>query len=207
MKNIKLSFLTWACVSSMVFAGGDIDAPVEPLQEQVMDTPEAEMSEKSDFYAGLLLSVISTRESGVSLNFASGTSGQVRIGNAGILAGYDINPYVAVEARYSASIAKKDNAKMSSLSVFIKPQYPVSEELSVYGLLGYGQVKIDSKNQSNVDVSKGAFQWGLGVDYEVIADISMFVEYASLAHNIDGTFLTADSASVDALNVGLTYRF
>jgi len=41
----------------------------------------------------------------------------------------------------------------------------------------------------------------------VTSDISMFVEYASLAHNIDGTFLTDNSASVDALSVGLTYRF
>jgi len=207
MKTIKLSFLAWACVSSAVFAGGDIDAPLEPLQEQVMDTPEAEMSEKSDFYAGLALSVISMREAGVSLNFASAKVGADRVGNAALLVGYDINQYVAAEARYTASIAKKDNAKMSSISIFLKPQYPVSEELSIYGLLGYGQVKIDSNNQTNVDVSKGAFQWGLGLDYDVTSDISMFVEYASLAHNIDGTFLTSDSASVDALSVGLTYRF
>jgi len=205
MKTIKLSFLAWACVSSMTFAGGEIDAPA--VEEQGVETLEVEVNEKSDFYVGLALSALSVRESGTSLNFASEKTGQDRIGNAALLVGYDINEYVAAEARYTASIAKKDNAKMSSISIFLKPQYPVSEELSVYGLLGYGQVKIDSNNQTNVDVSKGAFQWGLGIDYDVTSDISMFVEYASLAHNIDGTFLTSDSASVDALSVGLTYRF
>ena len=205
MKTIKLSVLAWACVSSIVFAGGDIDVPT--LQEQGVETPEVEVSEKSNFYAGLALSVVSARESGASLSFTSHKRGADRVGNATLLVGYDINSYVAAEARYTASVAKKDNAKMSSLSIFLKPQYEVSEEFSVYGLLGYGKVKIDSNNQTNIDVSKGSFQWGLGLDYDVTSDISMFVEYASLAHNIDGTFLTDDSASVDALSVGLTYRF
>jgi len=207
MKNIKLSVLALMSVSSMAFAGGDIDAPV--VQEEIPYTPDTPvvMGEKSNFYAGFALSALSVRESGATLNFASGETGADRIGNATLLAGYDINSYVAVEARYTTAITSDDKAKMSGISIFLKPQYEVSDELALYGLLGYGKVKIDSKNHSNVDVSKGGFQWGLGLSYDITPEISTFVEYASLAHNMDGTFLTDDSASVDALSIGLTYRF
>ena len=203
MKNIKLLLLSWISVSSGIFAGGDIDVPV--VEAQVLDTPE--VSEKSDFYAGLALSSVSVRESGVSLNFASVKKGQDRVGNVTLLLGYDINSYVALEGRYTTLVTSEDKAKMNSLSIFLKPQYAVSDELSIYGLLGYGKVKIESQNKANVDVNKGSFQWGLGLDYDLTSDISMFVEYTSLAHNMDGAFITANSASVDALSIGLTYRF
>ena len=204
MKNMKLSFWAWMCVSSMVFAGGDIDAPV--VQEPMPDTTI--MSENNDFYVGLALSVVSARESGVSLSFTSVKEGQDRLGNVTLLAGYDINTYLAIEGRYTATVTQKHISEMSGISIFVKPQYDISEELSVYGLLGYGKVNIDNVGkQTNIDVNKGGFQWGLGTNYDVTDDASIFIEYVSLAKDMDGQFRTSNSADVDTVSIGLIYRF
>jgi len=204
MKNIKLSVLVLMSASSMLFAGGDIEAPV--VQEEIPYTPV--VSENYDFYVGLALSVVSAHESGVSLNFGSEKDGQDRLGNVTLLAGYDINTYLAIEGRYTTTVTQKDVSEMSGISIFLKPQYDISDELSAYGLLGYGKVKIDNvNNYDNVDVDKSGFQWGLGANYDIADDTSIFVEYASLANDMDGEFLSANSVDVDTVSIGLTYKF
>jgi len=125
-----------------------------------------------------------------------------------LLAGYNINTYVAIEGRYTTTVTQKNISEMSGISIFVKPQYNISEELSVYGLLGYGKVNIDNADrQANVNVDKSGFQWGLGANYDVTDDISVFIDYTSLANDMDGNFLNANSVDADALTVGLVYNF
>jgi len=205
MNSIKLSILAFVSASSMVFAGGDIDAPMVVNEEVAVP---AVVSEQSDFYVGLALAAVSTRESGASMSFTSEKEGADRLGNVTLLAGYDFNEYVAVEGRYSTSITQEEIAEMSGFSIFVKPQYAVDEDFSVYGLLGYGSVTLDNTNaQSNVDVDDSGFQWGLGASYKVSNDVSVFVDYTSLANDMDGSYVHANSADVDAVTVGVTYRF
>ena len=206
MKKIKLSILAFVSVSSMVFAGGEIDAPLVSLDEATSTIDASGIH--SDFYVGLALSAVSTRESGVSLSFTSVNKGADRLGNVSFLAGYDFNDYITVEGRYTTSFAKDDTTQMSGFSIFAKPQYAVSEDFSLYGLLGYGTVTLDSATvHNNVDVDDIGFQWGLGANYKVSNEVSVFVDYTSLANDMDGSYIHANSADVDALTVGVTYRF
>jgi outer membrane autotransporter protein len=124
-----------------------------------------------------------------------------------LLAGYSYNEYVAVEGRVSTTIANKDFAKLTSLSLFLKPQYPVTKELNIYALLGYGYVKLDNNNGSNVDVSKSTFQWGLGVSYNLDNNWAVFADYTNLGNNTSGTILNSNEADIDSINVGVTYKF
>ena len=198
MKKITLSALAVVTMSTFGFAGGDI-APVPVVMEE----------ETSPFYIGLGLSAVSTRGSDVGLDIFDVTSGQDRLGNVTFLAGYDFNEYIAVEGRYTTSFTQEDIVEMSGWSLFVKPQYPVTEEFTVYGLLGFGGVTMDSvKTPYLVDVDDTGFQWGLGMSYDVTESITVFGDYTSLASGMDGIYWDGEfEADVDSFTLGVTYKF
>ena len=205
MKKITLSVVTIVTMSSLTFAGGDITPVVVPVG----------IDEVRPFYVGIGLSAVSTRDSHTSLNFFSDKSRQDRTGDITIMAGYEFNPYVAVEGRYMTSVFDEDVLTRDSWGIYVKPQYPVNDEFSIYALLGYGGMTVDGKgssliprNRSNVDDT--GFQWGLGVSYEVMEDITIFADYVNIANDMGADIfwgsLLSDVDS-DALTVGVTYNF
>lgn len=202
MNKIVLSVWAVMAMSSLGFAGGDMK-DVEPAIEPVVVVEE----EKSGLYAGLGLAAVSTRDAEVSVDWG-GTDRQDRLWNVSILAGYDFNEYIAVEGRYTTSFNHEDQVEMSGWSVFAKPQYPVSENFSVYALLGYGGVTLDGINGYIVDVDDTGFQWGLGASYQVMENASFFVDYTFPANDMDGLYFNgAVKVDVDAFTLGVNYHF
>ena len=197
MKKITLSALAVVTMSTFGFAGGDIE-PVPVMME-----------ETSPFYIGLGLSAVSTRGTDADFNIFDKEPGQDRLGNITFLAGYDFNEYIAVEGRYTTSFTQEDIVEMNGWSLFVKPQYPVTEEFTVYGLLGFGGVSMDSVNAAYlVDVDETGFQWGLGMSYDVTETITLFGDYTSLASNMDGIYWDGEfEADSDSFTLGVTYRF
>jgi opacity protein-like surface antigen len=201
MKHVLKSAATVVALGGFVMAGGDI-APVE----SVVDAPMVSAS-TSSFYAGLALSATSTREAAVSMDIFSEKNGQDRLGNFTFQAGYEFNPYIAVEGRYTTSFSYEDYVEMDGWSLFVKPQYPITEELSIYALIGYGGVALDGVSTATIDIDDNGFQWGLGVSYDMMNNFTVFFDYTSLANDMDGTYRTDDQADADALTLGVTYRF
>jgi len=203
MKKIVLSVWAVAAMSSLGFAGGDMK-DVEPAIEPVVAIEEA----KSGFYAGLGLAAVSTRDAEISVDWG-GTDRQDRLGNYSLLAGYDFNEYFAVEGRYTDSFTHDDQTHMSGWSLFAKPQYPVSEDFSVYALLGYGTVDLHGVKGYLVDFDGSTFQWGLGGSYQVMENISLFADYTFPANDMDGSYQGSDAVKldVDAFTVGVNYHF
>ena len=199
MKNITLSALAVITLTSFGFAGGDII----PVEDPVVIVEES----TSSFYLGAGLAVLSARESSTSLSFFSGKTGQDRMLNLTLLAGYNFNPYIGVEGRYTTSIAKDDVVEMDGWSLFVKPQYPITEAFTIYALLGYGGVTLTGINTPLVDIDETGFQWGLGMSYEVTENIGLFMDYTNLANDMEGTYRTDIEADTDALTAGITYRF
>jgi len=197
--NAKLLMVAFASLSGMAFAGGNITP--EPT---VIEEPRAVIYEKSPYYIGLGLSAVSVRSTDSTLSFVSEKSGQDRVGAVSILAGYDLDTYLAVEGRYMVSFLKDDFVEMNNIALYVKPQYPVTEEVSVYGLLGYGNVTLDNTHNSGVDGDKAGFQWGLGTSYQVTEDIALFAEYRALARDIE---TDANKMDVDTVSLGFSYRF
>ncbi len=198
MKKMLLSAIV---LSAAAMAGGDI-APVEPM----VDTPV--VVSEGNFYAGVGIAAVSTRNAAVSMDIFSGKNGQDRLGNVTLQAGYNFNPYIALEGRYTTTFAKEDVVKMSGWSFFVKPQYPITEKISLYALLGYGSVDISGTNGGVVDVDDSGFQWGLGASYDLNEQFELFFDYTSLANDMDGIYGSGiPQADADAFTLGVTYNF
>ncbi len=197
MKKIVFSVCAIVAMSGLVYANGEVEV-----------VPVASEANGSSFYAGLGLSALSARDADASLSFFDVEAGADRLGGISLVAGYNYNENIAVEARYTTSISNEDLVEMSGWSLFVKPQYPVSEAFSVYALLGFGSVNMDGVDGSAVDVDETGFQWGIGASYEVAEDVSVFVDYTSLASDMDGHYYNgAHQVDADALTVGVTYNF
>ena len=203
MKKFTLSLASVIALSSIGFAGGDIEPVPVPLVVEVTENP---------FYVGIAYATTSTRKSSVDLDFFSEKHGQDNMGNITLNAGYVFNPYIAVEGRYTTSFSKEHITDMNGWSLFVKPQYPISSDFSIYALLGFGGVTLDGFDPLNpVDVDDTGFQWGLGVSYSLRSvtqsDVAIFIDYTSLAKDMDGLYMDDLQASVDALTIGVTYSF
>ena len=159
-------------------------------------------------YLGLGFALVSTRDSAVNLNFFSVTTGQDRLGNMSFIVGYNFKNIMAMEGRYSINIIKSDLVTERGWSIFLKPQYPMSDDFKVYALFGYGGVTMEPENNSIVNVDSTGLQWGFGVDYRITERSSIFFDYTSLASGMEGLYYNgALQVDTDALTVGLKYAF
>ena len=202
MKKIVLSVWAVAAMSSLGFAGGDMK-DVEPAIEPVVEIETAE----KNFYVGLGLSALSTGTG--SIDFFNNHKARDRTLNLLFMAGYEFNPYVAVEGRYSTYVYEEDSLNSDTWGIYLKPQYPVNEDFKVYALLGFGGMTVDGVSGVDIDVDDTGFQWGLGASYGVAEDIAIFVDYVSIANDMGADSWLGTSADVDsdALTVGVTYNF
>lgn len=200
MKKIVLS--TAVLLSSLLYGGGSYVPAPEPVP-----TPNVS-SAPSQFYAGLGLAAVSTY--GKKLKWFDGQAGQDRSGAIVGILGYQFMPNIAVEGRLSYGAISTDFSKSLTASVFLKPSYNVTNEIAIYGLVGFGWVKIDGKNGYGDIVKKVSPQIGLGASYKMQENIDVFADYTWLLH--DKTAKTAmpdGSAKVshEALTVGVNYHF
>jgi opacity protein-like surface antigen len=93
------------------------------------------------------------------------------------------------------------------MAIYLKPQYALGD-FSLYGLLGYGMVKYTDLPKGTKDRKESSFQWGLGVEYLVRENISLFADYTRLYDGVglDGHIPNSDVYS-DVVTVGVSYRF
>jgi opacity protein-like surface antigen len=200
MKKITLSLLTTLALGTFAFAGGDID-PVEPKVVIPQIVPEV-VTSNSAFYLGLGYSYLKMDQ--------STTPSKEITGNAGlILAGYDFNDYIGLQARYAMNLGDLTAPTgttadtMMNVGGYLKAMYPISQ-LNVYGLVGYGQTTF----KDTTDHSEAGFQWGAGLDYGFTKNIGMFVDYTRLYDDTSfDTLATGSNVLVDSVNVGVTYSF
>ena len=197
---MKKTLLLSVIASTMIMAGGDI----APIEEPVVVVP---VIDNSSFYIGLAYSYVSAEID------------DTEKGNAySLIAGYNFNQYIAIEGRYGQTFGDMDvsdvayslgncvgdcEREVTYASLYLKPQYPVTESFNIYALLGYGEVQAR-------ETSGNGFQWGLGANYEITENIGIFVDYTSLYNDdLDDVVLpgyTFDS-QITSTNVGLTYSF
>ena len=140
-----------------------------------------------------------------------------------LIAGYNINEYLAVEGRYSFLSEDSYDYKIANVtvgdvgdvdgsvwSIFIKPQYSVTPEFKVYGLLGYGSTTLTETTDGDVDIisEETAFQYGLGGAYEVTTNVEVFADWTRA---LDDDFTTAGfgalTGTTDLYTFGVNYKF
>jgi opacity protein-like surface antigen len=188
-------------LSTSVYAGGKVEAVTEVV-------PYAEIGSKQDtkkLYAGLGVSV------GKAKSYAYGKDTVVDV-TAKI--GYNFSKYVGVEFRGSKGVSDGDQLGHDySYGLYLKPQYPISKELSIYALAGYAQTKISFDNEvafngiSNNYTTQNDFSFGAGLDYHLNTDWSLFFDAVRLVDKsvkkVEGEY----AINVDALTFGLVYHF
>jgi len=203
MKKILFFLMSLSMSTIALFAGGNIAKNIAPVIPIVVE------QETNNLYIGIGLSAVSTRES--SLDFFSVENGQDRTGDISLIAGYDFNEYIAVEGRYMTSVADEDIIERTSWGIYLKPQYPVTEDMKVYALLGFGGFDVSGTNHTgaNIDADDTGFQWGLGGSYKILDNLSIFIDYLNIANNVATTAFVNPNVDIDsdAITIGLLYHF
>jgi len=88
-----------------------------------------------------------------------------------IRGGYDVNEYFGIEARYIDTFWDEGpygGTPLMHAGLFLKPQYPVSERVNLYGLLGYGYTKnLGNGARLNYFDDDWGFSAGVGIEYDL----------------------------------------
>ncbi len=143
--------------------------------------------------------------------------------------GYEFSPYIAAEFRYWRSVSDGDYSLYTSSQypptqgsyenfdawgIYVKPQYPVTEQFSIYGLFGFSGVQVDGDPQWGFDLlDDTAFSWGLGAAVNFTPNISAFVDFVSLYddtyydYGYGYGYYDPNGTQVHTINLGLTYKF
>jgi len=145
----------------------------------------------------------------------------------GAIAGYQYNEYFGLETRFNIGTSgyyktfyirgSKGEYKEdidTQVSLFIKASYPIYTALNVYALAGVAKSKhdltiIESHNDIRptpyiISYSESGFSYGLGLNYEVLPNFKVFIDYKILPD------LKRDSLSISSLNslsFGVNYSF
>ena len=213
MKKLTLSLVTILATSTFAIAGGDI-YPVEPVVEtpMVMDEPST---------GGLYVGVGYGYEKLTIDRANGGNLVDEKFGSVLLDAGYKFNNYIGVEGRYWAGInSSNDLAWRTGLpsditvdawGVYLKPMFPVTNALNIYGLVGYGSADATYEPNNNITITSDSvtgFSWGVGTAFSVTNNWSVFVDYTSIIDGEDGNLdriITEDA--LNTVNVGVNYQF
>ncbi len=231
VKKINISLIVLLAMGSLAYAGGDFSgttayededtmlaeevvpqAPaVQAMPLPIPPPPPLEDINPNGLYVGLGLSNADFKCNCVNCNDEDRTMGLMgRVG-------YDFNQYVGVEARGIKTNWKVDGGKVEHFGAFVKPMYPVSEDINAYALAGYGKTTTQGYLQH---VNSNAFAWGLGLEYDLESDEAKVGKYDrdfdGYGDQEGGFGLFADyerliqksgSPDLDTFNIGVTYDF
>ncbi len=157
-KNILKSLTVLLALGTVLQAGG-VKSLVEPIK---MENP-------SPWYlgAGLVWAKLSNADCGSvpGCTYEDATYGAM------VRGGYDVNEYFGIEARYIDTFWDEGpygGTPLMHAGLFLKPQYPVSERVNLYGLLGYGYTKnLGDGARLNYFDDDWGFSAGVGIEYDL----------------------------------------
>lgn len=161
-------------------------------------TSTAALSTES-IYTGLQYNNIELDNSSWNLGVISG------------LAGYQVNDYLAIEARLGFGVKDKeftDNEQLSvdySASLLGKASWKINDSFSAYGVAGLNKTKYDFDGSVPFGDSyqEEGLLVGAGIEFELMNNMSLHLEYSALPELGDSTFDT----DIRSTSIGLNYRF
>lgn len=158
-KTIQIMTLSSLIATSSLFGGGDIAPPVAPVAILEADP--------NPFYVG-----VGILWAGVSRDCSTPGCPTVRLKDStwgGIIrAGWEYNQYIGIEGRALKATIESDWGETTHYGIFLKPQYPVSERVNIYGLLGYGHTEIETDCAAIRDsFEHDGFSYGIGLEYDL----------------------------------------
>ena len=231
MKNFNLSLATVLAMSTFAMAGGDIEPVMEPVVEAPIVVAPV-VNDDSGFYIGGAYSQVNEEgEFLVNDGFEYFEEWDFEQDAIMFQAGYKINKYIAIEGRYWIGMGDSEESYIDgfydgpdkivmggdersgysdfdALGIYVKPMFPVTEQIDIYGLLGYADFTIDYDGD---EWSENGFSWGLGASFDITNNLSVFADYVVLYDDSETEYEGEDklewSEKIDTWNFGLTYKF
>ncbi len=208
MKHISNhTIMLFAASTSLLMGGGDL----APVPVPAVPIP---VVEKTPFYIGVAASDMRLLNQDTDEEFsATGITLQ---------AGYIYSEYLSIELRYSqnagsvsyengitTTVADTDDYSTDfvNMGIYLKPAYSI-DSLTLYALLGYGEVSLTNIPEGDTDRGEDGFQWGVGLSYAIDESWSLFADYMSLysGEGFDHLAINNDNEAT-LVSVGISYRF
>ena len=196
MQKLNIVLATTVAISSLLYAGGDIIAPVLETEEVYVPVEPAPEVVQPIFVPEVVKEVVQPvvvsqplpipvtpiyNITPLGLYVALGLSGARYEPNcrcrgtgdvdktAGVIGrvGYDFNEFVGIEARGIRTNWKSEGGKLKHYGAFLKPMYPI-KDINVYGLAGIAKTKTEGKGRQLTDTN--GFAWGIGLEYDLGKD-------------------------------------
>ncbi len=125
-----------------------------------------------------------------------------------MLAGYNINEYLAAESRASISIANDNSINYDNVAIYLKPQYDVSDGLTIYSLVGFGKMTGSSALTKATKASKTSMQLGFGANYTLPNNFKIFADYTFIGKDRKAKYKNNPATiKSGAFTSGITYDF
>jgi len=168
-------------------------------------TPIAVVDKAHKYYVGLGLS---------AGEVSSYYYGKDNIAALKLKAGYNISKYLAVELRIYRAL--KDGKQLGldySYGLYLKPQYPINNKLSVYALIGYAKTKISFDNEYEFNGIKNNYttqkdiSYGIGVDYKIAKHWSISADVTKLINKTTTKKEGKYASKVNTVSAGIVYGF
>ena len=181
-------------------------APATP-KPTVAPTPK-EVTKKASSgvggpYVGLAISDMGVR-SDDRVNLLDSEANQDLQKGLTLVIGYDFMKYLGAELRAALSLAGEGQGQdnLAEYGVYLKPQYPVLDNLNIYGLLGYSAINMSDPVKNNpFDGDNSGFSFGGGLNYGITSNISVFTDVVDYLRDFGG------SNSTWGANLGVRYNF
>jgi OOP family OmpA-OmpF porin len=217
---MKRLVITALFAASALYAGGKVIAPVAAPVVPI------ENVDISPWYAGIGLAWADFVK-----DPCSPTDPTCRYEDAtyGIMAraGYDFNQYFGVEARGARTFwdeGPHGGVPLMHVGLFLKPQYPLAEQVNLYALGGYGYTKnMGSGNRLDYFDDDWGFSAGVGLEYDLSDREGDRVENAAYDREFDGyadqgkgwslfvdyqrLLIKSDVPDMDMISAGIRYDF
>ena len=214
--KLTQSLVAIAALSTLSFAGGDINpvtvfeqepvmVPVEPVvvPQPVVVTPPAPTPVPAPapvvaaaplglYVAGGLTGLGVRTNDRVNL-FSEENTQDRQVGVTGRL-GYDFMNYLGAELRGTAGIAKENGSKFKQVGGYLKPNYDLTDDLNLYGLAGI------SKTNGAFTPTETGFSYGAGLDYGISDKVSVFTDVVNYMKK-------SNTASQWGVTLGAGYAF
>jgi len=139
--------------------------------------------------------------------------------------GYNFNKYIGVEGRlgYGVTSADHDGGGDSEMKenygIYLKPQLPLGDKVSLFGLLGYAKAKVESTaggtNTLAGTLDEDSPSFGLGLEFAINDSWSIVAEGVRILHSVEassGTYTPTpnpaeDDINLDTYGLGVNYKF
>jgi len=207
------SLVALATLSTLSFAGGDINpvtvfeqepvvVPVEPVPVPApapapapkVEAPVVVPPAAKDFYIAGGLTDVAVNTADRANLFSDKVNQDRQIGLTGRV-GYDFMNYLGAELRGTYGVAKDNGTKFKQIGAYLKPNYDITDEFNLYGLLGASKT-----NFAGAAASETGFSYGAGLDYGISDEVSVFTDVVNYMKK-------SNTPSAWGLTLGAAYKF